>query len=394
MMNDVVIVAAKRTPIGAFLGAFSEIPATQLGASLIEKMLSENNIPLKEVDQVIMGQVLTAGCGQNPARQTAIKAGLPKETTALTINKVCGSGMASVLLATQIIKNGDAELIIAGGQENMSMSPYLLHNTRIGNRLGNQVIVDSLVNDGLTDAYHYYHMGITAENIAKKYSISRQEQDVFSLSSQEKALKAIEQDKFKNEIIPIEVTCKKENKLITKDESPRQTSIEKLSTLNPVFLKENGTVTAGNSSSINDGAAAVIVCSSKKAKELELIPLVSIASYANTGIAPEIMGMGPVSAINKCLERINKSVGDIDLFECNEAFAAQSLAVQKELSVPSEKLNIHGGAIALGHPIGASGCRILVSLINELKLNNLNMGVAALCIGGGEGIAIAVENIK
>lgn len=388
-MEEIVIVAAKRTAIGGFLGAFSELSATELGAMLIKYMLDESNIPVDEIDQVIMGQVLTAGCGQNPARQTALKAGLPERVTGLTVNKVCGSGLVAINLAVQAIRNGDAQMIIAGGQESMSTAAHVLKKVRKGNRLGHLELVDTLLYDGLTDAFNQYHMGITAENIAEEFNISREEQDSFALSSQNKALKAIQNSAFSSEIMPIKLTTKKGEIVIDKDESPRETSFNKLSTLQPVF-KKDGVVTAGNSSSINDGAAAVIICSKSKAISLGLKPLASITAFANTGINPAMMGLGPISAIQACLEKTGQSINDIDLFECNEAFASQAIATQKTLNLPDEKLNVNGGAIALGHPIGASGCRILVSLIYQLFSKKLSTGIAALCVGGGEGVAMSI----
>lgn len=388
-MEEIVIVAAKRTAIGGFLGAFSELSATELGAMLIKYMLDESNIPIDEIDQVIMGQVLTAGCGQNPARQTALKAGLPERVTGLTVNKVCGSGLVAINLAVQAIRNGDAQMIIAGGQESMSTAAHVLKKVRKGNRLGHLELVDTLLYDGLTDAFNQYHMGITAENIAEEFNISREEQDSYALSSQNKALKAIQNSAFSSEIMPIKLTTKKGEIVIDKDESPRETSFNKLSTLQPVF-KKDGVVTAGNSSSINDGAAAVIICSKSKAISLGLKPLVSITAFANTGINPAMMGLGPISAIQACLEKTGQSINDIDLFECNEAFASQAIATQKTLNLPDEKLNVNGGAIALGHPIGASGCRILVSLIYQLFSKKLSTGIAALCVGGGEGVAMSI----
>ena len=388
-MEEIVIVAAKRTAIGGFLGAFSELSATELGAMLIKYMLDESNIPVDEIDQVIMGQVLTAGCGQNPARQTALKAGLPERVTGLTVNKVCGSGLVAINLAVQAIRNGDAQMIIAGGQESMSTAAHVLKKVRKGNRLGHLELVDTLLYDGLTDAFNQYHMGITAENIAEEFNISREEQDSFALSSQNKALKAIQNSAFSSEIMPIKLTTKKGEIVIDKDESPRETSFNKLSTLQPVF-KKDGVVTAGNSSSINDGAAAVIICSKSKAISLGLKPLVSITAFANTGINPAMMGLGSISAIQACLEKTGQSINDIDLFECNEAFASQAIATQKTLNLPDEKLNVNGGAIALGHPIGASGCRILVSLIYQLFSKKLSTGIAALCVGGGEGVAMSI----
>lgn len=388
-MEEIVIVAAKRTAIGGFLGAFSELSATELGAMLIKYMLDESNIPVDEIDQVIMGQVLTAGCGQNPARQTALKAGLPERVTGLTVNKVCGSGLVAINLAVQAIRNGDAQMIIAGGQESMSTAAHVLKKVRKGNRLGHLELVDTLLYDGLTDAFNQYHMGITAENIAEEFNISREEQDSYALSSQNKALKAIQNSAFSSEIMPIKLTTKKGEIVIDKDESPRETSFNKLSTLQPVF-KKDGVVTAGNSSSINDGAAAVIICSKSKAISLGLKPLVSITAFANTGINPAMMGLGSISAIQACLEKTGQSINDIDLFECNEAFASQAIATQKTLNLPDEKLNVNGGAIALGHPIGASGCRILVSLIYQLFSKKLSTGIAALCVGGGEGVAMSI----
>ena len=388
-MEEIVIVAAKRTAIGGFLGAFSELSATELGAMLIKYMLNESNIPVDEIDQVIMGQVLTAGCGQNPARQTALKAGLPERVTGLTVNKVCGSGLVAINLAVQAIRNGDAQMIIAGGQESMSTAAHVLKKVRKGNRLGHLELVDTLLYDGLTDAFNQYHMGITAENIAEEFNISREEQDSYALSSQNKALKAIQNSAFSSEIMPIKLTTKKGEIVIDKDESPRETSFNKLSTLQPVF-KKDGVVTAGNSSSINDGAAAVIICSKSKAISLGLKPLVSITAFANTGINPAMMGLGPISAIQACLEKTGQSINDIDLFECNEAFASQAIATQKTLNLPDEKVNVNGGAIALGHPIGASGCRILVSLIYQLFSKKLSTGIAALCVGGGEGVAMSI----
>lgn len=388
-MEEIVIVAAKRTAIGGFLGAFSELSATELGAMLIKYMLDESNIPVNEIDQVIMGQVLTAGCGQNPARQTALKAGLPERVTGLTVNKVCGSGLVAINLAVQAIRNGDAQMIIAGGQESMSTAAHVLKKGRKGNRLGHLELVDTLLYDGLTDAFNQYHMGITAENIAEEFNISREEQDSFALSSQNKALKAIQNSAFSSEIMPIKLTTKKGEIVIDKDESPRETSFNKLSTLQPVF-KKDGVVTAGNSSPINDGAAAVIICSKSRAISLGLKPLVSITAFANTGINPAMMGLGSISAIQACLEKTGQSINDIDLFECNEAFASQAIATQKTLNLPDEKLNVNGGAIALGHPIGASGCRILVSLIYQLFSKKLSTGIAALCVGGGEGVAMSI----
>lgn len=391
-MEDIVIVGAKRTAIGSFQGGLSTVPATELGTTVIKDLLCTYKIKAEDIDQVIMGQVLTAGCGQNPARQAALNAGLPNDVCALTINKVCGSGLIAIQLAAQAIRNGDAEIIIAGGQENMSLSPHILLSSRQGTRVGNSNIVDSMVNDGLTDAYKGYHMGITAENVASQYNISREDQDTYSILSHRKALTAIEGGKFKAEISPVIVMHKKGSQVIDTDEGPRVTEPGRLAKLKPAFDSQ-GTVTAGNASSLNDGAAAVIVCSASKAKELGLIPLVKISAFANTGICPSIMGVAPIAAITQCLDKINKDISQIDLFECNEAFAAQSLAIKRALAIPKEKININGGAIALGHPIGASGCRILVSLIYQLSARNLKNGIAALCVGGGEGLAMAVTRL-
>ncbi|MFW5389503.1 acetyl-CoA C-acetyltransferase, partial [Yersinia sp. 2542 StPb PI] len=391
-VEDIVIVGAKRTAIGSFQGGLSTVPATELGTTVIKDLLCTYKIKAEDIDQVIMGQVLTAGCGQNPARQAALNAGLPNDVCALTINKVCGSGLIAIQLAAQAIRNGDAEIIIAGGQENMSLSPHILLSSRQGTRVGNSNIVDSMVNDGLTDAYKGYHMGITAENVASQYNISREDQDTYSILSHRKALTAIEEGKFKAEISPVIVMHKKGSQVIDTDEGPRVTEPGRLAKLKPAFDSQ-GTVTAGNASSLNDGAAAVIVCSASKAKELGLIPLVKISAFANTGICPSIMGVAPIAAITQCLDKINKDISQIDLFECNEAFAAQSLAIKRALAIPKEKININGGAIALGHPIGASGCRILVSLIYQLSARNLKNGIAALCVGGGEGLAMAVTRL-
>lgn len=390
-MVEIVIVAAKRTAIGSFLGAFSQTSAVELGAMLVKGTLLEANIPPETVDQVLMGQVLTAGCGQNPARQVALKAGLSERVTATTINKVCGSGLFAVNLAVQAIRNGDAQLIVAGGQESMSQAAHVLTNLRSGTRIGNQVLIDTLLQDGLTDAFNNYHMGITAENVAEKYSISRVEQDKFALASHFKALKAIGEGAFKNEILPINIADRRETKVIDTDESPRNTTFEKLSLLKPVF-KPDGVVTAGNASSINDGAAVVVICTKEKAISLGLTPLVTIKAFANTGIDPALMGIGPISAIKSCLKKVGKEIADIDIFECNEAFSSQALAVQQSLEIPDEKINVNGGSLALGHPIGASGCRILVSLIYEMKAKGHQNGVASLCVGGGEGLAMYITN--
>jgi len=389
-MKEVVVVAAKRTAIGSFQGSLANLPATTLGASVIRSLIEENNIPVDEVEQVIMGQVLTAGSGQNPARQSALLAGLPVSVNALTINKVCGSGLKAVHLAMQAIQCGDAEMIIAGGQENMSLAPHIHTNFRTGQRLGHSEIKDSLIHDGLWDAYYNIHMGITAENVAQKYGITRSQQDEFAMQSHQRANSAQRSGFFNDEIVPVECLQRgKESVFFDKDEGIRVTSLNKLSSLNPVFQK-NGSVTAGNSSPLNDGAAAILLCSREKALQLNLPVIASLGNFSNTGISPDIMGAAPIQAIQKCLRKQNWKASEIDVLESNEAFAAQALAVLNSVGVHPEKVNPSGGAIALGHAIGASGCRILVTLIHYMKRNQLNKGIAALCIGGGEGVALAV----
>lgn len=390
-MQDVVIVAARRTAIGTFGGALSGIPASDLGALVIKELLSSTGVAPEEVDEVLLGQVLTAGTGQNPARQAAIKAGLPDAVPAMTINKVCGSGLKALHLATQAIRCGDAELILAGGQENMSLSPHLLPNSRTGQRMGDWKAIDSMVHDGLWDAFNQYHMGITAENLAEKYGITRQEMDEFAAASQQKAASAIKEGRFKSQIVPVEIPQRKGDPLrFDTDENPREITAEKLGGMRPAF-KKDGTVTAGNASSLNDGAAVVMLCSAEKARALGLEPLARIKGYANAGVDPAIMGIGPAPATRRCLEKAGWTLDELDLIEANEAFAAQALSVNKELGWDTAKVNVNGGAIALGHPIGASGCRILVSLLYEMIARDAKKGLATLCIGGGQGVALAIE---
>lgn len=391
-MQDVVIVAARRTAIGTFGGSLASLPASELGAKVIEDILSHTGVPADQVDEVLLGQVLTAGCGQNPARQAAIRAGLSNATPAMTINKVCGSGLKALHLATQAIRCGDAELILAGGQENMSLSPHLLPNSRTGQRMGDWKAVDSMVHDGLWDAFNQYHMGITAENLAEKYGISREQLDEFAACSQRNAAEAIESGRFKSQIVPIEIPQRKGDPLIfDTDEGPRAgTTAERLAGMRPAF-KKDGLITAGNASSINDGAAVAMLCSASKARELGLEPMAYIKAYANAGVDPAVMGIGPVPATRRCLEKAGWTLDDLDLIEANEAFAAQAMSVNKELGWDTRKVNVNGGAIALGHPIGASGCRVLVSLLHEMIARDVKKGLATLCIGGGQGVALAIE---
>jgi acetyl-CoA C-acetyltransferase len=390
--TEVVIVSAVRTALGNFNGSLKNVSAPELGATVIKGALEGAGVNPDQVDEVIMGNVLQAGLGQNPARQAAIKAGIPESVSSMTINKVCGSGLKAVHLATQAILAGDAEIVVAGGMENMSQAPYLLKNARDGFKMGDQKLVDALTSDGLTCVFNNYHMGITAENLASKYSITREEQDEFSAWSQEKAVNAIESGRFKDEIIPVLIPQRKGEPLsFATDEYPKKgTTAEKLAGLRPAF-KKDGSVTAGNASGINDGAAAVVVMSKKKADELGLKPIVTIKANANAGVDPSIMGIGPVPAVRKALEKASVSMEDVNLIEANEAFAVQSLAVGQELQFNKEILNVNGGAIALGHPIGASGARILVTLIHEMKRRNAKTGLATLCIGGGQGVATIVE---
>ena len=392
-MRNVVIVAAKRTAVGSFLGSLAKIPAPELGAIVIKALLEETGVKPEQVSEVIMGQILTAGSGQNPARQATLKAGLPKETPALTINQVCGSGLKATHLAAQAIACGDAEIVVAGGQENMSASPHILPGSRDGFKMGPATLLDSMVHDGLTDVYNKYHMGVTAENVAEKYNVTREDQDKFAVGSQNKAEKAQAEGKFADEIVPVLIPQRKGDPIsFAKDEFIKAGVVyETLAKLKPAFKKENGTVTAGNASGINDGAAAVLMMSEEKAKELGLKPLAYVKAYASAGLEPELMGMGPVYATRKALARANWTVNDLDLIEANEAFAAQAVAVNKELGWDTNKVNVNGGAIAIGHPVGASGCRILVGLLHEMQRRDAKKGLAALCIGGGMGVALAVE---
>ncbi|VVP46878.1 Acetyl-CoA acetyltransferase [Pseudomonas fluorescens] len=391
-MQDVVIVAATRTAIGSFQGALASVSAVDLGAAVIRQLLEQTGLDGAQVDEVIMGQVLTAGAGQNPARQAAIKAGLLHAVPAMTLNKVCGSGLKALHLGAQAIRCGDADVIIAGGQENMSLSNYVMPGARTGLRMGHAQIVDTMISDGLWDAFNDYHMGITAENLVDKYEISREQQDAFAAASQQKAAAAIEAGRFVDEITPILIPQRKGDPVAFKvDEQPRgETTAESLAKLRPAF-KKDGSVTAGNASSLNDGAAAVILMSAEKAKALGLPVLATIAAYANAGVDPAIMGIGPVSATRRCLDKAGWSIEQLDLIEANEAFAAQSLAVAKDLQWDLDKVNVNGGAIALGHPIGASGCRVLVTLLHEMIKRDAKKGLATLCIGGGQGVALALE---
>ncbi|RBL69674.1 acetyl-CoA C-acetyltransferase [Pseudomonas sp. MWU13-2625] len=391
-MQDVVIVAATRTAIGSFQGSMASVSAVDLGAAVIRQLLEQTGLDGAQVDEVIMGQVLTAGAGQNPARQAAIKAGLPHAVPAMTLNKVCGSGLKALHLGAQAIRCGDAEVIIAGGQENMSLSNYVMPGARTGLRMGHAQIVDTMISDGLWDAFNDYHMGITAENLVDKYEISREQQDAFAAASQRKAAAAIEAGRFVDEITPILIPQRKGDPVAFKvDEQPRgDTTAESLAKLRPAF-KKDGSVTAGNASSLNDGAAAVILMSAEKAKALGLPVLAKIAAYANAGVDPAIMGIGPVSATRRCLDKAGWNIGQLELIEANEAFAAQSLAVAKDLQWDLDKVNVNGGAIALGHPIGASGCRVLVTLLHEMIKRDAKKGLATLCIGGGQGVALALE---
>ncbi len=390
-MEEVVIVAAARTGVGKFGGTLAKIPAAELGAHVIKGLVQRTGIDPRLINEVIMGQVLTAGVGQNPARQAVIKSGLPDMIPGITINKVCGSGLKATHLAAQALMCGDADIIIAGGQENMSASPHVLNNSRDGFRMGDAKLVDTMIVDGLWDVYNQYHMGITAENVAKKHNVSRAEQDEFAVASQQKAEAAQKAGKFKDEILPLEIASKKGSVVFDSDEYIKAgTTIDALSSLRPAFNKE-GTVTAGNASGINDGAAAVMMMTAKKAKELGLKPLAKIAGYASAGLDPTIMGMGPVPASQRCLQKAGWTHKDLDLMEINEAFAAQAIAVNKEMGWDTSKINVNGGAIAIGHPIGASGCRILVTLIHEMIRRDAKKGLASLCIGGGMGVALAIE---
>lgn len=390
-MSRVAIVSAKRTAIGSFGGSLKDIPAATLGAEVVKKSLEEINLSPTLVDEVIFGNVLGAGLGQNIARQIAIFAGIPQEKSAFVVNKVCGSGLKSVVLGAQSILLGDNDIVVCGGVENMSTAPYYTKDARFGAKLGNFELEDSIIYDGLTDAFENYHMGITAENIAEQFSISREQQDEFAVLSQQKASTAIEKGKFSNEIVPIAIKTRKEEKVFDTDEFVRpSTNLESLAKLRPAF-KKDGTVTAGNASGINDGAACVILMSEKRANELGINILGFIDGYATAGLDNKVMGLGPIPATRKVLNKLNLTTDDIDLFELNEAFAAQSIAVLNELNLDTSKVNINGGAIALGHPIGASGCRILVSLVHELINENKNRGLCSLCIGGGQGISVVIS---
>ena len=390
-MSRVAIVSAKRTAIGSFGGSLKDIPAATLGAEVVKKSLEEINLSPTLVDEVIFGNVLGAGLGQNIARQIAIFAGIPQEKSAFVVNKVCGSGLKSVVLGAQSILLGDNDIVVCGGVENMSAAPYYTKDARFGAKLGNFELEDSIIHDGLTDAFENYHMGITAENIAEQFAISREQQDEFAVLSQQKASAAIEKGKFSDEIIPITIKTRKEEKVFDTDEFVRpSTNLESLAKLRPAF-KKDGTVTAGNASGINDGAACVILMSEKRANELGINILGFIDGYATAGLDNKVMGLGPIPATRKVLDKLNLTTDDIDLFELNEAFAAQSIAVLNELNLDTSKVNINGGAIALGHPIGASGCRILVSLVHELINENKNRGLCSLCIGGGQGISVVIS---
>ncbi|WP_434924069.1 acetyl-CoA C-acetyltransferase [Enterobacter asburiae] len=392
-MKEVMIVGATRTPIGSFRGSLSSLSAVELGAVAVQHLLENSDLREEQVDELIFGQVLTAGCGQNPARQTAIAAGLPVSTPATTVNLVCGAGLKAVQLAAQAIRCGDADVAIAGGQESMSNAPYLLDGARSGLRFGHTGLQDSMITDGLWDAFNDYHMGITAENVARENAISREQQDAFAARSQHKAASAIEAGRFDDEIAPVTVKQgKKPPLIVSRDEQPRPgTTAEQLAQLRPAFLQVEGTVTAGNASTLNDGAAALLLMSGEKARESGLPILGRIVSYAVTGVDPSVMGIGPVSACRTALARAGWTLDDVDLIEANEAFAAQALAVGKQLGWDERRVNVNGGAIALGHPIGASGCRILVTLLYEMQRRDVKKGLVTLCVGGGQGIALTVE---
>jgi acetyl-CoA C-acetyltransferase len=391
-MEEIVIVGAARTAVGKFGGSLAKVPATELGATVIKALLERTGVKADQVGEVIMGQVLAAGVGQNPARQAMMKAGIAKETPALTINAVCGSGLKAVMLAAQAVAWGDSEIVIAGGQENMSASPHVLNGSRDGQRMGDWKMVDTMIVDGLWDVYNQYHMGITAENVAKAHNITREQQDALALASQQKAAAAQDAGKFKDEIVPVVIPQRKGDPVVfdTDEYLNKKTNAEALAGLRPAFDKA-GSVTAGNASGINDGAAAVMVMKASKAKELGLKPLATIKSFGTSGLDPATMGMGPVPASEKALARAGWKVSDVDLFELNEAFAAQACAVNQALGVDASKVNVNGGAIAIGHPIGASGCRILVTLLHEMQRRDAKKGLAALCIGGGMGVSLTVE---
>ncbi|XDK47293.1 acetyl-CoA C-acetyltransferase [Kosakonia cowanii] len=391
-MKDVVIVGAVRTPIGCFQGALSRHSAVELGSAVVQALLARSGVQPQDIDEVILGQVLTAGAGQNPARQSAIKGGLPNTVSAITINDVCGSGLKALHLASQAIQCGEADVIIAGGQENMSRAPHVLTDSRTGAQLGNSQLIDSLVHDGLWDAFNDYHMGVTAENLAREYGISRERQDEWALSSQHKARMAIDSGRFRDEIVPVQTqSADGKGVLVDTDEQPRtDASAEALAQLSPAF-ETSGSVTAGNASPINDGAAAVLMMSAERAEALNLPVLARIRAFASVGVDPALMGIAPVYAMRRCLERAGWQLEDVDLIEANEAYAAQALSVGKILEWDEKRVNVNGGAIALGHPIGASGCRILVSLVHEMQKRKARKGLATLCIGGGQGVALAIE---
>jgi acetyl-CoA C-acetyltransferase len=390
-MEEIVIAGAARSAIGKFGGTLARTPAADLGAHVIRKLLERSGLKPDQVSEVIMGQVLAAGVGQNPARQAAIKAGLPDMIPAMTINKVCGSGLKAVMLAAQSVANGDSDVVIAGGQENMSAAPHVMNGSRDGFRMGDARLIDSMIVDGLWDAFNQYHMGVTAENVAKEYVVTREEQDEFAVKSQNKTEAAQKAGRFRDEIVPFEIPSKKGPVVFADDEYPRHgATLEAMKGLKPAFDK-NGTVTAANASGINDGAAAVIVTSARKAKELGLKPLARIKAFASAGVDPKYMGMGPVPASKRCLSRAGWTPKDLDLMEINEAFASQAIAVNRQMGWDTTKVNVNGGAIALGHPIGASGCRILVTLLHEMAKRDAKKGLASLCIGGGMGVALAVE---
>ena len=394
-MEDAVIVSAVRTPVGTMGGQFKDVPATELGSTAIRAALERAELRGEEVNEVLMGCVLSAGLGQNPARQASIGAGIPKEVPATTINMVCGSGLKSVANASQMIRAGDVDVVVAGGMENMSRAPYLVPSARFGARMGNAELVDSMIQDGLWDAFNDIHMGITAENLAEQYAISREEQDEFAAASQQKAGQAVNSGTFKDEIVPIEVPAKGGTDTVDTDEHPRaDTTAEGLAKLRAAFKRDGGTVTAGNASGVNDGAAALVVMSASTAAERGLESFGTVESYASVGVEPKIMGIGPVPAVTKALGKAGLELEDIDLFELNEAFAAQSLAVLRELEIESERINPHGGAIAIGHPIGATGGRILVTLLHEMRRRDARRGLATLCVGGGQGQAAIIRNGK
>ncbi|MDR2065182.1 MAG: acetyl-CoA C-acetyltransferase [Prevotellaceae bacterium] len=393
-MKEIIIAGAVRTPIGKFGGTLTSVPVQELGSIVIKEAIKRAGITVESVDEVIMGNVLQAGLGQGTARQSAVKAGIPYTVPAMTINNICGSGLKAVNLAVSLILSGDAEVVVAGGMENMSAAPFILKNARWGYRMGTGELIDSMVYDSLTDVFEGYHMGVTAENVAEKFNISRQQQDEFAAWSQQKSEKALNENRFKNEIVPVEIKEKKTTRIFDTDEFPRQgVTAESISKLSPAF-KTNGTVTAANASGINDGAAALVVMSAEKAAQLGVKPMAKIISYASAGVDPKIMGTGPVYSTQKALNKARLTINDIDLIEANEAFAAQVLAVGKQLNFPDEKLNVNGGAIALGHPVGASGARILVTLLYEMQKRNAELGLATLCVGGGMGVTTIVKAIN